>query len=128
MTLGFIGLGNLGTAIAKRLASMDENVVVWNRSKAKVDALGFPSKSSPKELIESCDIVMMCLFDSNGVRDVLTMPNGLLSADLNGKIIIGILLIIQCLHSRPDFGANPINLCQSRLDSVLCSCGCRLTQ
>ena len=88
MTLGFIGLGNLGTAIAKRLASMDENVVVWNRSKAKVDALGFPSKASPKELIESCDIVMMCLFDSNGVRDVLTMPNGLLSADLNGKIII----------------------------------------
>ena len=88
MTIGFIGLGNLGTAIAKRLASMDENVVVWNRSKAKVDALGFPSKSSPKELIESCDIVMMCLFDSNGVRDVLTMPNGLLSADLNGKIII----------------------------------------
>ena len=88
MTIGFIGLGNLGTAIAKRLASMDENVVVWNRSKAKVDALGFPSKASPKELIESCDIVMMCLFDSNGVRDVLTMPNGLLSADLNGKIII----------------------------------------
>ena len=88
MTIGFIGLGNLGTAIAKRLASMDENVVVWNRSKAKVDALGFPSKSSPKELIESCDIVMMCLFDSNGVRDVLTMSNGLLSADLNGKIII----------------------------------------
>lgn len=88
MTIGFIGLGNLGTAIAKRLASMDENVVVWNRSKAKVDALGFPSKSSPKELIESCDIVMMCLFDSNGVRDVLTMKDGLLSADLNGKIII----------------------------------------
>lgn len=88
MTIGFIGLGNLGTAIAKRLANMEENVVVWNRSKAKVDALGFPSKSSPKELIESCDIVMMCLFDSNGVRDVLTMKDGLLSADLNGKIII----------------------------------------
>ena len=88
MAIGFIGLGNLGTAIAKRLVSMDENVVVWNRSREKIEKLGFPSKASPKELIDSCDIVMMCLFDSNGVRDVLTMKDGLLSADLSGKIII----------------------------------------
>ena len=37
MAIGFIGLGNLGTAIAKRLVSMDENVVVWNRSREKIE-------------------------------------------------------------------------------------------
>lgn len=88
MTIGFIGLGNLGAAIAKRLVSVGEDVIVWNRSHDKVEKLGFPSKASPKELVESCDIVMMCLFDSKGVRNVLCMENGLLSANLQGKIII----------------------------------------
>ena len=88
MKIGFIGLGNLGSAIAKRLVSVGEEVIVWNRSRDKVEKLGLPSKASPKELIETCDIVMMCLFDSNGVRNVLSMENGLLSTHLQGKTII----------------------------------------
>lgn len=88
MAIGFIGLGNLGTAIAKRLMSMNEEVLVWNRTKTKAEAKGFVCESSPKALIEKCDTVLMCLFDSVGVRDVLTMENGLLSANLQGKTII----------------------------------------
>lgn len=88
MSIGFIGLGNLGTAIAKRLMSMNEEVLVWNRTKAKAEAKGFICESSPKALIEKCDMVLMCLFDSDGVRNVLTMENGLLSANLKGKNII----------------------------------------
>jgi len=88
MAIGFIGLGNLGSAIAKRLVSVGEEVIVWNRSNDKIEKLGLPSKASPKELIESCDVIMMCLFDSQGVRNVLTMKDGLLEADLMGKIII----------------------------------------
>ncbi len=88
MAIGFIGLGNLGTAIAKRLMSMNEEVLVWNRTKAKAEAKGFVCESSPKALIEKCDTVLMCLFDSVGVRDVLTMENGLLSTNLQGKTII----------------------------------------
>jgi len=88
MSIGFIGLGNLGTAIAKRLMSMNEEVLVWNRTKAKAEAKGFICESSPKALIEKCDMVLMCLFDSNGVRNVLTMENGLLSVNLKGKTII----------------------------------------
>ena len=88
MAIGFIGLGNLGSAIAKRLVSVGEEVIVWNRSNDKIEKLGLPFKASPKELVESCDVIMMCLFDSQGVRNVLTMKDGLLEADLMGKIII----------------------------------------
>ena len=88
MAIGFIGLGNLGTAIAKRLSMMGEKVVVWNRTLEKVAPLGYPLASSPKKLIESCDCVMMCLFDSSAVHEVLNMEEGLLSADLRGKTII----------------------------------------
>jgi len=70
------------------LMSMNEEVLVWNRTKAKAEAKGFVCESSPKALIEKCDTVLMCLFDSEGVRNVLTMENGLLSANLKGKTII----------------------------------------
>lgn len=88
MSVGFIGLGNLGTAIAKRVSEMGEEVRVWNRTREKAHKLGLESLFSPKELVKNCDIIVICLFDSNGVRDVLTQENGLLSADLQGKTII----------------------------------------
>jgi 3-hydroxyisobutyrate dehydrogenase len=88
MSIGFIGLGNLGSAIATRLSTQGEDVKVWNRTAAKAQKLGLEIASSPKALIESCDTVLMCLFDSPGVRNVLTMKDGLLSADLKGKTII----------------------------------------
>jgi 3-hydroxyisobutyrate dehydrogenase len=88
MAIGFIGLGNLGSAIAKRLMNMGEEVIVWNRTTSKAEAKGFVCESSPKALLEKCDTVLMCLFDSDGVRNVLTMENGLLSANLHGKTII----------------------------------------
>ncbi|MDX1808979.1 MAG: NAD(P)-dependent oxidoreductase [Sulfurospirillaceae bacterium] len=88
MSAGFIGLGNLGTAIAKRLSEMGREIKVWNRTQEKAHKLGFESFFSPKELVQNSDIVFMCLFDSNGVRDVLTQENGLLSTDLSGKTII----------------------------------------
>lgn len=88
MAVGFIGLGNLGAAIAKRLQSMNEEVLVWNRTKEKAEAKGFVCERSPKALLEKCDVVFLCLFDSFGVREVLTMEEGLLSQTLHGKTII----------------------------------------
>lgn len=88
MAIGFIGLGNLGAAIAKRLTDMGEEVKVWNRTPSKVEGLGYEVLSSPKALIEACDTVLMCLFDSPAVRNVLCMDEGLLSAKLQGKTII----------------------------------------
>ena len=86
--LGFIGLGNLGRAIAKRLTDMGEELVVYNRTKSKVEELGYEIVDSPKELIEKCDTVFLCLFESSAVLNILEMDNGLLSASLEGKTLI----------------------------------------
>lgn len=88
MALGFIGLGNLGQAIAKRLTDMGEELKIYNRTKSKVEHLGLPIVDSPKELVEKCDTIFMCLFESSAVENIFTMKNGLLSADLEGKTII----------------------------------------
>ncbi len=86
MAIGFIGLGNLGTAIATRLTQMGEEIVAFNRTK-KEDC-SFKQSNSPKELIQSCDTVFICLFDSAAVDNILTMEDGLLSVSLKGKTII----------------------------------------
>lgn len=88
MSVGFIGLGNLGTAIAKRLSDVGEELKVYNRTKSKVEHLGYEILNSPKELIEECDTVFMCLFESSAVSNILEMENGLLAANLENKTII----------------------------------------
>jgi 3-hydroxyisobutyrate dehydrogenase len=88
MSIGFIGLGNLGQAIATRLTAQGENLVVYNRTKSKIENLGYEIAKTPKEILERCDVVFLCLFDSPGVKNILSGENGLLCAELKGKTII----------------------------------------
>lgn len=86
--IGFIGLGNLGSAIAKRLEGMGEEIIVWNRTPKKAENLGFKSVASPSELWEQCDTVFVCLFESSAVESVLNANNGLLRGIKEGKTVI----------------------------------------
>ena len=88
MSIGFIGLGNLGTAISTRLKQMGEEVLTYNRTKQKAIDKGFDVVDTPKDLLKSCDVIFMCLFDSPAVDNVFNMQNGLLCEELKGKTII----------------------------------------
>lgn len=88
MSIGFIGLGNLGKAIATRLTEMGETLVVYNRTKSKVENLGYEIVDTPKDLTKKCDVIFLCLFDSPAVENILSGENGILSGDLKGKTII----------------------------------------
>jgi 3-hydroxyisobutyrate dehydrogenase len=88
MAIGFIGLGNLGQAITQRLTQMNEEVIIYNRTQSKVAHLGFEMAPNPKALIQKCDTVFMCLFESSAVDNIFTMEEGLLSAQLEGKTVI----------------------------------------
>ncbi len=88
MSIGFIGLGNLGQAIATRLTEVGEELVVYNRTKSKVENLGFEIVDTPKDLLKKCDVVFLCLFDSPAVDNILHMEDGLLCEELKGKTII----------------------------------------
>ena len=88
--VGFIGLGNLGRAIAQRLISQGRELVVWNRTAAKADGLGAITAKSPAEVINQSAVTFLCLFNSDSVESVLSGPNGLLSGDCRGKIVCDI--------------------------------------
>ena len=86
MKVGLVGLGNLGTAIAKRLLECGHELISWNRSLS--NDLSLIKVETPQELAQQVDIILVCVFDSRAVKSVLTMEHGLLSADVKGKILI----------------------------------------
>ena len=88
MKTGFIGLGHLGKAMAKRLISEGLELIVWNRTMEKASELETEIAESPSGVAAKADIVFMNLFDSAAVRAVLTDKGGLLEADCRGKIVI----------------------------------------
>ncbi|MGB7787266.1 NAD(P)-dependent oxidoreductase [Methanoregula sp.] len=88
MKIGFAGLGHLGSAIAQHLIAEHMELTVWNRTTGKAAGLGVPVANSPRELMDGSDIIIMNLFDSDAVDVVMNGPDGLLSGDCRGTIII----------------------------------------
>lgn len=88
MHLGFIGLGNLGSAIAKRFIDCGYTLTVWNRTPEKAESINAEPAESLAGVAKNSDIIFLCLFDSRAVHHVLTMENGLLAGDISGKIIV----------------------------------------
>jgi 3-hydroxyisobutyrate dehydrogenase len=111
MAIGFIGLGNLGTAITTRLSQLGETLVVYNRNIEKIRNLGYEIVSTPKEILQNCDVVFLCLFDSEAVKQILIGNNGLLCEELKGKTIIDLTTnhyeeVLEFYKLVNDVGAN----------------------
>jgi 3-hydroxyisobutyrate dehydrogenase len=88
MKAGFIGLGHLGKAMAKRLISEGVELVVWNRTRGKASDLGVTIADNPASLISEVEVLFMNLFDSAAVEAVIAGKEGILKGQCKGKIII----------------------------------------
>ncbi len=88
MKVGFVGIGNLGSTMAKRLISEGVELTVWNRTKKKAKALGVTVAENPAGLVSDVDILVLNLFDSNAVREVMTQEKGILKGNLKGRIVV----------------------------------------
>jgi 3-hydroxyisobutyrate dehydrogenase-like beta-hydroxyacid dehydrogenase len=88
--LGFIGLGHLGSPIARRLAAKF-HMVVYDRDRAGAEelrALGAAIADDPRTLAAGADIVLSCLPDGAAVEDLyIGSGNVLRSARPHARII-----------------------------------------
>ena len=72
-TVGLVGLGNMGTAIAERLLDAGFPLVVNNRTPAKAEALGALGAevaTTPEKLAEQVDVVLTSLANDAAFEDV----------------------------------------------------------
>jgi 3-hydroxyisobutyrate dehydrogenase-like beta-hydroxyacid dehydrogenase len=88
MRIGFIGLGNMGSAMAANLIRAGHDVTVYNRSRAKVDALVAEGATSANSVAEACagDIVMSMLANDDAVAGVTFGDAGIVASLADGAI------------------------------------------
>ncbi|KAA2238726.1 NAD(P)-dependent oxidoreductase [Chitinophaga agrisoli] len=80
MQAGFIGLGNLGIAIAENLLMHRQPLYVYNRTAAKAQPLvekGAVICTSVKELAATCDVVISIVSDDAALRHITEGPEGI---------------------------------------------------
>lgn len=91
MRIGIAGLGRMGSALADRLREVGHSLVVWNRTPEKavpiVDA-GAALARSPTELAEQSETIITCLTDAAAIEAVYAGKDGLLAADIQGRLFI----------------------------------------
>jgi len=82
MRIGFIGLGQMGSAIAANLLKAGHEVTVWNRSADKTDAFvaaGAARAARPLDAAKG-DLVMTMLADDRAVEGVVFGEGGIVGA------------------------------------------------
>ena len=91
MHIGVAGLGAMGANIAARLIEVGHQVTVWNRNPDKSKPLaeaGAKVAKTPAELASAVEVMLTILTDGAAIDAVYNGPNGLLSGDVKGKLLI----------------------------------------
>ncbi|WP_258371498.1 NAD(P)-dependent oxidoreductase [Aquipseudomonas alcaligenes] len=90
-SLGFAGIGLMGLPMARRLLGAGYALSVWNRSKGKCTELGPEGArvvSEPAHLCDDADLVLLCLADTEAVRQVVFGRGGIVERARPGQLLV----------------------------------------
>jgi len=82
MNIGYVGLGKMGSGIARNLLRAGHRVIVYNRSREKAETVandGAQIANSPAEAASDSDVVMTMLSDDHAVEEVVFGDKGIAS-------------------------------------------------
>jgi 3-hydroxyisobutyrate dehydrogenase-like beta-hydroxyacid dehydrogenase len=105
MKVGFIGLGNMGSGMARNLAKAGHELTVWNRSRGRADefkALGAKVAATPGEAAAGAEVVITMLADDHALEDVAFGPGKIVESLPAGAIHISSSTISVALSRRLD--------------------------
>jgi 3-hydroxyisobutyrate dehydrogenase len=91
MRIAFLGLGAIGTPMARHLASRFD-LVVWNRTTARAESFASANASrtaaTPREAAAGAEVVITCLPTSREVDALLDGADGLMAGLAKGGLLI----------------------------------------
>ena len=103
MRIGFIGLGRMGSAMARNLLRAGHQVAVYNRTRDKAEALareGARVADSPVDACRESAAVMTMLADDSAIEQVVFGEDGVASALAKGAVHISSSTISTALARR----------------------------
>jgi len=89
--IGFVGLGNMGSRIARRLIDHGYQLLVYDRDPARVAAVaaqGAAVAASIRELASTVDVILSCLTNDQAVESVYTGREGVFAGARSGTIVL----------------------------------------
>ncbi|MEI6253677.1 MAG: NAD(P)-dependent oxidoreductase, partial [Mycobacteriaceae bacterium] len=100
--VGFIGLGNMGSAMATRLLDAGFDVTVYNRSPGKADAVAARGATVAATVAQACagDVVFTMLANDEAVEAVVTGDAGVLATMREGATHVSASTISAALSKR----------------------------
>jgi len=91
VNVSVVGLGRMGLRIAQRLAASGLDVTGWDRNPASVRDLaagGIATATDAAAAARAGEIVISCITEDAGVRNLFTGPAGFLTVDVAGKLFV----------------------------------------
>lgn len=90
-TIAFIGLGAMGSRMARNLLAAGHSLQVYNRNAARCEELkaaGARVASSPADAVRGAEFVVSIIADDDATRAVMLGANGVVAAAAPGTVII----------------------------------------
>jgi 3-hydroxyisobutyrate dehydrogenase-like beta-hydroxyacid dehydrogenase len=91
MSVGFVGLGNMGQGMVDNLLEKGADLTVYTRTQSKIEAMidrGAKGASSVAELTKNVDVVLVCLPDVKTSHDLLLGDDGVFANARPGQVIV----------------------------------------
>jgi len=95
--LGFVGLGYMGSRMARRLLDAYHRLTVYNRSTDKAQPLlnaGASLAETPRAVAEASDVILYSLADDAAVREVILGPSGVLAGVRPGSLLVDLSTVL----------------------------------
>ena len=90
-SIGFIGLGIMGGAMAANVLRAGYELTVWNRTPGRITPLaetGAAVAADPADLAARSDIIITCVSDTPDVEAVILGPGGIIEGARPGALVI----------------------------------------
>lgn len=103
MEVGFIGLGSMGSGMARNLIKAGHALTVYNRTRSRAEALhdaGAKIADTPAEAASNAEAVITMLADDHAVEAAIDGAEGILGALPQGAVHIGMSTISVALSRR----------------------------
>jgi len=91
MEIGFIGLGRMGSQMARNLIGKGHRLLVYDTNKDACSSAvkaGAREVSNPAEIARNVEFVISCVPGPREVAEVMTNPNGVLDGVVEGSLVI----------------------------------------
>lgn len=102
MNIGVVGLGIIGSRVARNWQKAGHAVKGWNRTRARAGGLGVPLADTPAALARESELILIVVADPPALDAVVSGPNGVASVPLAGKVVLNASTVSAAANRRAE--------------------------